>query len=196
KSATGYPLLANDPHLQLNLPSIWYQVQLAAPGVNVYGVSIPGTPFAIIGFNERVAWGVTNVAADVLDWYQLKFKDNTRREYWHDGRWKPVRRVVERIKRRQGHRHLAQRPLPAEVARPGQIYPRRHRPGLRLAGLDSGRPKPARQKPAAPVRVVSQPVFNWPRLPVLPELVLRRRHLRPLAPHQYAPGAHDPGHAR
>jgi penicillin amidase len=98
KSATGYPLLANDPHLQLNLPSIWYQVQLAAPGVNVYGVSIPGVPYAIIGFNEQVAWGVTNVAADVLDWYQLKFKDNTRREYWHAGRWKPVRRVVERIK--------------------------------------------------------------------------------------------------
>ena len=98
KSATGYPLLANDPHLQLNLPSIWYQMQLAAPGVNVYGVSIPGTPFAIIGFNEQVAWGVTNVAADVMDWYQLKFKDGSRREYWHDGRWKPIRRVVERIK--------------------------------------------------------------------------------------------------
>ena len=43
-SATGFPLLANDPHLQLNLPSIWYQVQLAAPGVNVYGVTIPGAP--------------------------------------------------------------------------------------------------------------------------------------------------------
>jgi len=97
KSASGYPLLANDPHLQLNLPSIWYQVQLTAPGVNVYGVSIPGAPFTIIGFNEQVAWGVTNVAADVLDWYQLKFKDATMREYWHDGRWKPVRRVVERI---------------------------------------------------------------------------------------------------
>ncbi|GGF05328.1 penicillin acylase family protein [Hymenobacter cavernae] len=98
KSATGYPLLANDPHLQLNLPSIWYQTQLAAPGVNVCGVAIPGAPFIIIGFNEQVAWGVTNTYADVLDWYQLKFKDNTRREYWHDGRWKPVRRVVERIK--------------------------------------------------------------------------------------------------
>ncbi|GAA3945150.1 penicillin acylase family protein [Hymenobacter algoricola] len=98
KSATGYPLLANDPHLQLNLPSIWYQVQLTAPGVNVYGVSIPGAPFAIIGFNEQVAWGVTNVAADVMDWYQLKFKDGSMREYWHDGRWKPVRRVVERIR--------------------------------------------------------------------------------------------------
>ena len=98
RSASGYPLLANDPHLALNLPSIWYQVQLHAPGVNVYGVTIPGTPTVIIGFNENTAWGVTNVAADVLDFYQLKFRDATRREYWHDGRWKPVRRVVERIK--------------------------------------------------------------------------------------------------
>ena len=98
KSASGYPLLANDPHLQLNLPSIWYQIQLYAPGVNVYGVTIPGAPLVIIGFNENVAWGVTNVAADVLDFYQLKFKDRTRRAYWHAGRWKPVRRVVERIK--------------------------------------------------------------------------------------------------
>ena len=98
KSASGYPLLANDPHLALNLPSIWYQIQLNAPGLNVYGVTIPGAPAVIIGFNENVAWGVTNVAADVLDFYQLKFRDQTRREYWHAGRWKPVRRVVERIK--------------------------------------------------------------------------------------------------
>ena len=98
RSASGYPLLANDPHLQLNLPSIWYQIQLHAPGVNVYGVTIPGTPTVIIGFNENTAWGTTNVAADVLDFYQLKFRDATRRAYWHDGRWKPVRRVVERIR--------------------------------------------------------------------------------------------------
>ncbi|MDU0370768.1 penicillin acylase family protein [Hymenobacter endophyticus] len=97
RSASGLPLLANDPHLQLNLPSIWYQVQLHAPGQNVYGVTIPGAPAVIIGFNEDVAWGVTNVGGDVLDWYQLKFRDAAKREYWHDGRWKPVRRVVERI---------------------------------------------------------------------------------------------------
>ncbi|MFD2784983.1 penicillin acylase family protein [Hymenobacter rubripertinctus] len=97
RSASGLPLLANDPHLQLNLPSIWYQIQLNAPGQNVYGVTIPGAPAIIIGFNESVAWGVTNVGGDVLDWYQLKFRDASRREYWHDGRWKPVRRVVERI---------------------------------------------------------------------------------------------------
>ncbi|GAB3827685.1 penicillin acylase family protein [Hymenobacter jeollabukensis] len=98
RTASGLPILANDPHLQLNLPSIWYQVQLVAPGVNVYGVTIPGAPTIIIGFNQDVAWGVTNVGGDVLDWYQLKFKDNTKQQYWHDGQWKPVRRVVERIR--------------------------------------------------------------------------------------------------
>ncbi|KAA9331693.1 penicillin acylase family protein [Hymenobacter busanensis] len=98
KTATGLPMLANDPHLQLNLPSIWYQMQLTAPGVNVYGVTIPGAPTIIIGFNQQAAWGVTNVGADVVDWYQIRFKDHTKREYWHDGRWKPVRRVVEHIK--------------------------------------------------------------------------------------------------
>ena len=98
RSATGFPLLANDPHLQLNLPSIWYQVQLHAPGVNTYGVSIPGAPFTIIGFNEQAAWGVTNTYADVLDWYEVKFRDGRQREYWHAGRWKPVRRRVERIR--------------------------------------------------------------------------------------------------
>ncbi|MBX0292650.1 penicillin acylase family protein [Hymenobacter sp. HSC-4F20] len=97
RSASGLPLLANDPHLQLNLPSIWYQAQLHAPGVNVYGVTIPGAPTIIIGFNEDAAWGVTNVGGDVLDWYQLRFRDASQREYWHAGRWKPVRRVVERI---------------------------------------------------------------------------------------------------
>lgn len=98
RSASGYPLLANDPHLQLNLPSIWYQVQLHAPGVNVYGVAIPGAPFAIIGFNEQAAWGVTNTYADVLDWFEIKFRDRSQREYWHDGQWKPITRRIEHIK--------------------------------------------------------------------------------------------------
>ncbi|MGV3502136.1 MAG: penicillin acylase family protein [Adhaeribacter sp.] len=102
KSATGYPMLANDPHLQLNLPSIWYQVQLAAPGLNVAGASLPGAPGVIIGFNKQVSWGVTNVDADVLDWYQLRFKDGSQRQYWHDNQWKPIRRMIEPIRVRGG----------------------------------------------------------------------------------------------
>ena len=98
KSASGYPILANDPHLTLSLPSIWYQMQLVTPTMNVYGATMPGAPGVIIGFNKRIAWGVTNVGADVLDFYKIKFKDNAHREYWHDNQWKPVTRRVETIK--------------------------------------------------------------------------------------------------
>lgn len=98
KSATSYPILANDPHLSLSLPSIWYQMQLVTPTMNVYGATMPGAPGVIIGFNKQVAWGVTNVGADVLDFYQIRFRDHTYREYWHDNRWKPVTRRIERVR--------------------------------------------------------------------------------------------------
>jgi penicillin G amidase len=95
KSASGYPILANDPHLDLTLPSIWYQIQLATDDSNVYGVSLPGAPGVIIGFNKDVAWGVTNVDADVLDWYQVKFRDQSKKEYWYNGSWRKVKRRIE-----------------------------------------------------------------------------------------------------
>ncbi len=97
-SFTGLPILSNDPHLTLSLPSIWYQCQLTAPGVNVYGSTMPGTPNVIIGFNEKVAWGVTNVGGDVLDWYEVRFKDATKEEYFHDNQWKKVTKRIEAIK--------------------------------------------------------------------------------------------------
>ncbi|RNI23606.1 penicillin acylase family protein [Rufibacter latericius] len=97
RTASGYPLLASDPHLNLTLPSIWHAVQLHAPGINTYGVVIPGAPGVGIGFNEQISWGITNVGADVLDWFEIKFKDGKRQQYWHDNQWKPVRRVVEEI---------------------------------------------------------------------------------------------------
>ncbi|NIK74555.1 penicillin amidase [Thermonema lapsum] len=102
KSVTGRPLLANDPHLQLRLPSIWYEVQLHAPGCNVYGVSLPGAPGVVIGFNERIAWGVTNSYADVLDLYRIEFKDKTYKEYRFNGQWKAVEMRKEVIQLRNG----------------------------------------------------------------------------------------------
>jgi len=102
KTASGYPLLANDPHLDITLPSIWYQIQAASPDVNVYGVSIPGAPGVIIGFNQNVAWGVTNVGADVLDWYNIRFKDASKKEYWYKNTWNPVKVRVETIKVKGG----------------------------------------------------------------------------------------------
>ena len=98
KTASGFPILANDPHLDLTLPSIWYQIQLHAPGINAYGVSLPGAPGIIIGFNQNIAWGVTNVAADVLDFYQIKFKDNKHQEYWYNNAWKATKPRYETIK--------------------------------------------------------------------------------------------------
>lgn len=102
KSATGLPLLSNDPHLQLTLPSIWYQIQLAAPGVNVCGVSLPGSPAVIIGFNKDVAWGVTNVGSDVMDFYKISFEDERKKRYLHDGSWKEVETRVETFKLKGG----------------------------------------------------------------------------------------------
>lgn len=97
KTLTGLPMLANDPHLQLNLPSIWFQVQLVSPEVNVYGASLPGAPAVISGFNKNVAWGVTNVYADVMDWYDIRFKNASCNEYFHDGQWKKTTKKVETI---------------------------------------------------------------------------------------------------
>jgi penicillin amidase len=98
KTANGYPILANDPHLHLTYPSIWYQVQLASPTVNVYGVSLPGAPTVIIGYNQKISWGVTNVGADVLDWYQVRFKDRSKNQYWYNNHWIDVKKRIEVIK--------------------------------------------------------------------------------------------------
>jgi penicillin amidase len=88
RTRSGHPILANDPHLGLTLPSIWYEIQLTAPGTNAAGVSLPGVPFVIIGHNDRVAWGFTNAVDDVLDWYAIKFKDESHAEYLYNGEWR------------------------------------------------------------------------------------------------------------
>ena len=97
KTQSGAPILCNDPHLELSLPSIWYQMQLATPTSNAYGVSLPGSPFIIIGFNDSIAWGVTNAQRDVKDYYEIKFKDNTKKEYWFNGAWKTAEQRIEKI---------------------------------------------------------------------------------------------------
>jgi penicillin amidase len=70
-TASGAAILCNDPHLGLNLPSLWFEVQLTAPGINAYGVSLPGAPGIVIGFNDSISWGFTNNYRDVKDFYQI-----------------------------------------------------------------------------------------------------------------------------
>ncbi|HRP90845.1 MAG TPA: penicillin acylase family protein [Edaphocola sp.] len=98
KTKSGAPILCNDPHLDMSLPSIWYEIQLHTPTQNVYGVSIPGSPFVIIGFNDSISWGVTNAQRDVLDFFSIKFKDVTKKEYWYNKQWNPTQIRIERIK--------------------------------------------------------------------------------------------------
>lgn len=88
KTANGKPILCGDPHLGLNLPSIWYEMQLHTPTWNVYGATFPGAPAIIIGFNDSIAWSVTNAGRDVRDYYDIKFKDDSEKEYWFNGGWK------------------------------------------------------------------------------------------------------------
>lgn len=97
KTQTGSPILCNDPHLNLTLPSIWYVIHLSAPGVNVMGASLPGSPAVISGFNDSIAWGVTNAQRDLVDWFRIEFKDDTKTEYLSDGEWKKSRKVIEKI---------------------------------------------------------------------------------------------------
>jgi penicillin amidase len=88
-------ILCNDPHLGLNLPSIWYELQMTAPGLNCYGVSIPGAPGIIIGFNDSISWGFTNNYRDVKDFYEIKTEDP--RLYYFDGKEVPFNERHETI---------------------------------------------------------------------------------------------------
>ncbi len=100
KTKSGKPILCNDPHLGLNLPSLWYEMQITTPTLNTYGASFPGAPCIIIGFNDSIAWGVTNAGRDVKDFYEIKFKDSTMQEYWFNGTWKKsdFRKEIIKIK--------------------------------------------------------------------------------------------------
>lgn len=75
RTLSGAPILCNDPHLSLTLPAVWYESQLNSPTVNVYGVTLPGAPGVVIGFNEHVAWGLTNAETDVIDWEEVQLPD-------------------------------------------------------------------------------------------------------------------------
>ena len=101
RTASGKPLLSNDPHLEYSLPGIWYMVHLQAAGLNVAGVALPGLPGVIIGHNARIAWGITNLQFDVQDLYIEKFDERTGR-YLYDGKIEQARpeREVIRVKGR------------------------------------------------------------------------------------------------
>src|ERR1051325_7555880 len=106
-SATGKPLLANDPHLQATAPSIWYVVHLSSPALRAAGVAAPGGPGVIIGHNDRIAWGMTNVGPDVQDLYEEKFDPANPKRYLTPVGWRVIDVRHEQIKVRKGFMYSA-----------------------------------------------------------------------------------------
>jgi penicillin amidase len=96
-TANGKPLLANDTHLELSLPPIWYEVHVTAPGWNVKGFTLPGAPLVIIGHNDRIAWGFTNNGADVQDLYIETFNPAASDEYRVSSMWRKAQVYDETI---------------------------------------------------------------------------------------------------
>jgi penicillin amidase len=116
-TASGKPLLSNDPHLGHSVPSIWYMIHLEAPGMDVSGVSLPGAPTVIIGHNQRIAWGMTNTGPDVQDLYIEQFNPANPNQYLHNGQWvnADVRDEVIKV------RGAADRHVTVRVTRHGPI---------------------------------------------------------------------------
>ena len=89
KTKSGRAILANDPHLPIEFPSVWYELHLVAAGLDISGVTIPGVPFVVLGHNARVAWGITNTGADVQDLF-LERIDVGKQRVLSSGQWLPV----------------------------------------------------------------------------------------------------------
>lgn len=104
RTQSGKPLLANDPHLGIQMPSIWYEVGLHCTAVSdkcpydVTGFSFPGAPGIIIGHNARIAWGVTNVGPDTQDLYTIKVDPKDDTKYELDGKTEAMQVITETIK--------------------------------------------------------------------------------------------------
>jgi penicillin G amidase len=98
RSTTGKPLLANDPHLALSAPAIWYFARLKAPGLDVIGATLPGLPFVVIGRTDQVAWGFTNTGPDVQDLYLEQVNPSNPAQYRTPEGWADFATRTETIK--------------------------------------------------------------------------------------------------
>jgi penicillin amidase len=102
KTATGNPLLANDTHLALNNPCMWWEAHLVCPGIDVSGFAIPGLPGIVMGHTPTVAWGITTVMVDDVDFYIEKLHPQNPRQYQYQGRWETFKRITETIQVKGG----------------------------------------------------------------------------------------------
>ncbi|NJB86227.1 penicillin amidase [Lewinella marina] len=110
RSNTRAPILASDPHLALSYPSVWYEIQLTFPGCNARGVGLAGAPGLMMGFNDYVAWGETNVGHDVTDWYEIDWVNADRSAYRLDGQEVPTRFINDTLRLKGGGEQIVSVP--------------------------------------------------------------------------------------
>jgi len=145
RTASGKPLLANDPHLPAFAPSIWYLTELVVKGpksdLHVAGVTFPGAPGIVIGHNARIAWGATNLNPDVQDLYLEKFDPQNPTRYLTPSGWREAEIRQEQIKVRKGfgNTETETKPFAVTVTRHGPIVLEQGgaRYALRWPALDS-----------------------------------------------------------
>lgn len=141
RTASGQPLLANDPHLPASAPSIWHMAHLSAPNLHVAGVTAPGAPGIIIGHNEHIAWGATNLGPDVQDLYLEKFSADKKNFYETPAGLREAEVRSEAIKVRKGLADASTETvnLDVTVTRHGPIILEREgkRYALRWTALDT-----------------------------------------------------------
>lgn len=97
-TTTGHPLLANDPHLKLSAPALWYFARLEAPGLHAAGATMPGLPIVVLGQNAHIAWGFTNTAPDVQDLYLEQVHPDDPMQYRTPDGWARFETVAETIR--------------------------------------------------------------------------------------------------
>ena len=98
---TGLPFLANDPHLALNLPPWWYEIRMKGEKYNFGGYGLYGFPLPVVGHNENVSWGFTNVITDYMDFYvETLNKDGS--QYYFNGKWVDVVVKEETVRLKSG----------------------------------------------------------------------------------------------
>lgn len=115
RSLSGKPLLANDPHLEPSAPSIWYMTHLEAPTFNVAGATLPGVPCILLGHNDQIAWGATNLGSDVQDVYIEKFDKQNPKLYATPQGWREASIRREEIKVRKGFNDFTSEIIPFEI---------------------------------------------------------------------------------
>ena len=129
KSRTGAPILANDLHLPVRSPSIWYQTHLVGPDMDVSGVTFPGLPGILLGRNGAIAWGTAGLAADVQDLYIEQVSPTAPDHFLYQEHWEQAESIREEIRVRGSHQPVIHDVL---ITRHGPVIARNDQIALSL----------------------------------------------------------------